>query len=65
MLLYKLSYTDLAYDERLSIETDSAVAATTVMHALQKNPTRFSDFELRNKYDELSGQAKAKEGSES
>ena len=64
MLLYKLSYADSVYDERFSVETNSAVAATTVMRALQKNPARFSDFELRNKYDELPGQAEAKEGSE-
>lgn len=65
MLLYKLSYADSVYDERFSIETDSAVAATTVMRALQKDPARFSDFELRNKYDELPGQAETRERNES
>ena len=66
MLMYKLLYTDSFYGERFSIETDLAVAAINVMRALQKDPARFSDFELRNKYDELYGQAEAKaeEGSE-
>lgn len=64
-MLYKLSYTDSFHNERFSIETDSATAVATVMVTLQNNPARFSDFELRNKYDELPGQAEAKEGNES